>query len=81
LIFFGFDLLYLDGEDLISAPLADRKQKLQHLLEGHERVIRYCDHQVGLGPRFYQNVCKLGLEGVVSKRLDAPMCRGTADCG
>jgi bifunctional non-homologous end joining protein LigD len=72
LIFFAFDLLYLNGEDLMSAPLADRKQRLQQLLEEHVRAIRYCDHQVGLGPQFYQSVCKLGLEGVVSKRLDAP---------
>ena len=76
LIFFAFDLLYLDGENLMSAPLAGRKQRLQQLLEGHERPIRYCDHQVGLGPRFYQSVCKLGLEGVVSKRLDAPYVPG-----
>jgi DNA ligase D-like protein (predicted ligase) len=76
LIFFAFDLLYLDSENLMSAPLADRKQKLQHLLESHEGALRYCDHQVGLGPRFYQSVCKLGLEGVVSKRLDSPYVPG-----
>jgi bifunctional non-homologous end joining protein LigD len=76
LIFFAFDLLYLDGENLMSAPLADRKRRLQQLLENHEAPIRYCDHQVGLGPQFYQSVCKLGLEGVVSKRLDAPYVPG-----
>jgi bifunctional non-homologous end joining protein LigD len=76
LIFFAFDLLYLDGENLMSAPLADRKQQLQRLLERVEGPIRYCDHQVGLGPRFYQSVCKLGLEGIASKRLDAPYVPG-----
>jgi len=76
LIFFAFDLLYLNGENLMSAPLADRKQRLQQLLEEHVRPIRYCDHQMGLGPLFYQSVCKLGLEGVVSKRLDAPYVPG-----
>jgi len=71
LIFFAFDLLYFNGENLMSIPLTGRKQQLQQLLEDHVRAIRYCDHQVGLGPQFYQSVCKLGLEGVVSKRLDA----------
>jgi DNA ligase D-like protein (predicted ligase) len=76
LIFFAFDLLYLDGENLMAAPLADRKQRLQRLLEKQERPIRYCDHQVGLGPQFLQGACKLGLEGVVSKRLGAQYMPG-----
>jgi len=76
LVFFAFDLLYLDGENLMSTLLADRKQKLQRLLENHKGTLCYCDHQVGLGPQFYQSVCKLGLEGVVSKRLDAPYVPG-----
>jgi bifunctional non-homologous end joining protein LigD len=76
LIFFAFDLLYLDGENLMPAPLADRKQRLEQLLEKHQTRIRYCDHQVGLGPQFFQSACKLGLEGVVSKRLDAPYVPG-----
>jgi bifunctional non-homologous end joining protein LigD len=76
LIFFAFDLLYLDGENLMSVPLADRKQRLQQLLGNHQGPIRYCDHQMGFGPQFYQSVCKLGLEGVASKRLDAPYVPG-----
>ncbi len=76
LIFFAFDLLFLDGENLMPVLLADRKQRLQRLLGDHAGAIRYCDHQVGLDPQFYQGVCKLGLEGVVSKRLDAPYVPG-----
>ena len=76
LIFFAFDLLYRDGENLLPAQLADRKERLRRLLERHEGSIRYCDHQVGLGPQFYHGACKLGLEGVVSKRLDAPYVPG-----
>jgi bifunctional non-homologous end joining protein LigD len=45
-------------------------------LGNHRGPIRYCDHQTGLGPQFYQSVCKLGLEGVVSKRLNAPCVPG-----
>jgi bifunctional non-homologous end joining protein LigD len=76
LIFFAFDLLHFDGENLMQAPLSDRKLRLQQLLEKHRERIRYCDHQVGLGPQFYQSACKLGLEGVVSKRPDAPYVPG-----
>ncbi len=76
LIFFAFDLLYLDGENLMPALLAERKQRLQRLLEKRQGRIRYCDHQVALGPQFFQSACKLGLEGVVSKRLDAPYVPG-----
>ncbi len=76
LIYYAFDLLYLDGENLMHAPLLQRKRRLQRLLEGQEGSIRYCDHQIGFGPQFYQHACKLTLEGVVSKRLDAPYIPG-----
>jgi ATP-dependent DNA ligase len=81
LIFF-FDLLYLDGGNLMPSPLADRKQRLQGLLRNQAGAIRYCDHQLGLGPQLFQSACKRGLEGVVSKRLDAPyVCREIAGGG
>lgn len=76
LVYFAFDLLYLDGTNLMGAPLAERKQRLEALLKDQHGAIRYCDHQIGLGPQFYQNACKLTLEGVVSKRLDAPYAPG-----
>jgi DNA ligase D-like protein (predicted ligase) len=72
LMYFAFDLLYADGENLIQAPLVERKRRLDTVLHGHTGPIRYCDHQVGRGPEFHTGACKLGLEGVVSKRLDAP---------
>ncbi len=71
LIYFAFDLLYIDGENLMSAPLIERKRRLQRVLTGCSSAIRYCDHQIGLGPKFYQRACQLKLEGVVSKRIDA----------
>ncbi len=76
LIFFAFDLLYIDGENLMAAPLIERKRRLQRLLTGCSGAIRYCDHQIGLGPRFYRRACQLGLEGIVSKRVDAPYLPG-----
>ncbi len=72
LIYFAFDLLYVDGENLMQAALVERKQQLETVLRDQAGPIRYCDHQVGRGPEFHAGACKLGLEGVVSKRLDAP---------
>ena len=52
-------------------PLADRKAGLAGLLERREGAIRYSEHQVGQGPAFHRHACALGLEGIVSKRLNA----------
>jgi len=74
-----FDLLYLDGRDLTGAPLEDRKAALARLLTSASdkaAVLRYSDHVVGNGADFFANACKLGLEGIVSKKRDAPY-RGT----
>src|SRR5271154_5636237 len=52
-------------------PLAERKARLAALLDRREDAIRYSDHQVGQGPVVHRHACTLGLEGIVSKRLDA----------
>ena len=69
LIFFLFDLLFLDGEDLRSLPLVDRKVRLQAFLVGAPESLRYNDHQIGQGPAFHRLACQHGLEGIVSKRV------------
>jgi bifunctional non-homologous end joining protein LigD len=70
-----FDLLHLDGFDLRPAPLAQRKRALAELLDtaatGDRATLRYTEHIEGQGPDFYAQVCRLGLEGMVSKRSDA----------
>jgi DNA ligase D-like protein (predicted ligase) len=71
LVYFIFDLLYIDGQDLMPLPLSSRKARLAVLLERRADAIRYSDHQIGRGQAFHRHVCKLGLEGIVSKRLDA----------
>jgi ATP-dependent DNA ligase len=48
----------------------------RRLLDDHQGAIRYCDHQVGLGPGFFQQACHVGVEGVVSKRLDSSYVSG-----
>ena len=51
--FFLFDLLFLDGEDLRSLPLMDRKARLEAFLVGVPESLRYNDHQIGQGPGFH----------------------------
>jgi bifunctional non-homologous end joining protein LigD len=76
LVFFLFDLLHLDGEDLSARPLIDRKVRLAGLLERASSSLHYSDHQIGLGPAFYEKACTLAVEGIVSKRADAPYAPG-----
>jgi bifunctional non-homologous end joining protein LigD len=79
LAYMVFDLLYLDGRDLTGARLEDRKAALARLLASandQAAVLRYSDHVVGAGADFFAHACKLGLEGIVSKKRDAPY-RGT----
>jgi DNA ligase D-like protein (predicted ligase) len=76
LVFFLFDLLFIDGEDLTRLPLVERKPRLAELLSGKEAQLQYSDHQAGHGPAFYKLVCDRGLEGIVSKRADAPYVPG-----
>ena len=76
LVFFLFDLLFLDGEDLTGLPLSERKARLASVMTGVGTPLQYSDHQVGRGPTFHAEACKLGLEGIVSKRADAPYVSG-----
>jgi DNA ligase D-like protein (predicted ligase) len=76
LVFFLFDLLYLDGEDLTARPLIERKERLGGLLARARSPLQYSDHQIGLGPAFYEQACPLGVEGIVSKRADAAYAPG-----
>jgi DNA ligase D-like protein (predicted ligase) len=76
LVFFMFDLLYLDGEVISAAPLHERKERLRQLLSNVGTPLQYCDHQIGRGPEFYAKACELLLEGIISKRADAPYSPG-----
>ncbi|WP_296596201.1 DNA ligase D [Phenylobacterium sp.] len=76
LIFFVFDALFLAGEDLRSLPLAERKLRLAAVVKAAgkalERRIRYVQHFETAGDAVLQSACRMSLEGIVSKRLDAP---------
>jgi len=76
LIFFAFDALFLAGEDLRDLALSERKVRLQAVVKAAgkalERRIRYVDHFVTAGEAVLQSACRMSLEGIVSKKLDAP---------
>jgi len=75
--FFAFDLLYRDGWDLTGATLEDRKAALADIIPPNAAgMLRYSDHQEGQGPAVLREASSLGLEGIVSKRRDAPYRTG-----
>src|SRR6202022_3773043 len=69
-------LLYLDGQTISAAPLHERKERLRHLLSNAGSGVQYSDRQIGRGPEFYARACELSLEGIISKRADAPYSPG-----
>ncbi|MBB5713246.1 DNA ligase D [Sphingomonas aerophila] len=69
---FAFDLLQLDGEDLTKLPNVARKERLRPLVSGDDPRLQFADHVVGAGEKLFETMCREGLEGVVSKRADAP---------
>jgi bifunctional non-homologous end joining protein LigD len=77
LIFFAFDLLFLEGEDLRLLALSERKRRLEELLAGRRQpLIRYVEHFETAGDAVLQSACRMHLEGIVSKRLAAPYKSG-----
>jgi bifunctional non-homologous end joining protein LigD len=81
LAYFIFDVLRLGGEHLERRPVETRKAALFDLL-GRPRDasrLRYSEHVVGRGGDMFAEACRLGLEGIVSKRRDAPYSAGRAD--
>ena len=76
LVYFAFDLLHLDGEDLMPLPLLERKARLEALLSGAPAVIHFSSHVIGNGAQVFEAGSKLGVEGMVSKQVDKPYLPG-----
>jgi bifunctional non-homologous end joining protein LigD len=76
LVYVAFDLLFLDGRDLRPLPLVERKARLARLLKARRGRLRYSAHFDVQGQRVYERACRLGLEGIVSKRKSAPYTSG-----
>ncbi len=72
-VYYVFDLLYRDGYDLTAVPLQARKQALADLLTGPDlHQIRLSEHFTESGTTLLKHACKIGLEGIISKRRNAP---------
>jgi bifunctional non-homologous end joining protein LigD len=78
-VLYAFDCLYAEGEDLRARPLAERKERLGALLAGADGALRFSDHIEGDGDAMIRHACRIGLEGVVSKRADRPYRSGRRD--
>ena len=77
LIAYAFDCLAIAGEDLCPLPLAVRKERLRALLaEADIPLLRHVEHFSTGGEAILKSACRLSLEGIVSKRLDAPYVSG-----
>src|SRR4051812_9487889 len=78
MVYYVFDLIHLDGQDLTTAPLLARKQALAELLEELPKnsVIKLSEHFEEDGAKMLKHACDLHLEGIVSKRADAPYRSG-----
>jgi bifunctional non-homologous end joining protein LigD len=66
LVYYVFDILWLNGKDLTQLPLHNRKQILKNILPASD-VIRYCDHIEASGLEMYKVAAEHGLEGIVAK--------------
>ncbi len=74
--FYLFDVLFCDGFDLRDAALIERKKLLEKILAGRKEPLRYSEHFEQSGALVLRHVCRLSLEGVVSKKKDAPYRSG-----
>jgi bifunctional non-homologous end joining protein LigD len=77
LVYFVFDLLYLDGYDLQGVALSDRKRLLRTVIPKTAGEVRFSVEVPGSGAEFFKQACALGLEGAVSKRADSTYRGGT----
>ena len=80
LVFFAFDLLFDGAENLRAQPLSARKARLQEILNrenaGALGVLRFVDHFETGGDAVLKSACRLSLEGIVSKQIDAAYTSG-----
>ena len=77
--YYAFDLLHLNGVDLRTRPLTERKALLQDLMAGAPDRLLYSEHFAAPGDEVLSRACALALEGIVSKRANAPYRSGRTD--
>ena len=70
-ILYAFDLIEHDGEDMRNLPFLDRKNALARLLRNTQAGIVFNEHIAEDGPGVFAHACRLGAEGIVSKKIDS----------
>jgi bifunctional non-homologous end joining protein LigD len=75
-VLFAFDLLELGGKDLRRTPLEERKHALAKLIRKASWALQLNEHIADPGEIVFRHACKLGFEGIVSKRLGSPYVSG-----
>lgn len=76
LVYYVFDLLYLNGYDIRRTPLLERKALLASLLREEAGPVRFSDHFQGNGKELFETACKHSLEGIISKQANRPYTSG-----
>lgn len=74
LYYYLFDLLFLEGYDLRELPLIERKELLNKLLEklhSKDSLLRYSNHILQKGKKFFLAAKKKGEEGIIAKKIDS----------
>ena len=71
-LLYAFDLIEHDGDDLRGVALIERKRRLGRLLGRAGDAIQFVEHLSHEGPIVFEHACRMNLEGIVSKRTDAP---------
>ena len=73
--YYVFDLLYLNGHNIMDLPLTERKSLLPAVIEDIPQVY-YCDHVESMGKAFFEQAVEMGMEGVIAKKADSKYAPG-----
>jgi bifunctional non-homologous end joining protein LigD len=79
IVFYAFDLLYLDGRDLRRLPLRERRRMLEPLVAGREGAVRLSEEVDADGAEFLRVACAHGLEGIIAKHREKAYRSGRGD--
>jgi len=71
-VFIAFDLLFLNGKDLRTLPLLERKALLKKLIRRNRSRLGYLNHVEHDGCLLFEQILRMDLEGIVCKRKDSP---------
>ncbi|RVM91449.1 non-homologous end-joining DNA ligase [Sinorhizobium meliloti] len=79
IVFYAFDVIYLDGRDLRRLPLRERRRLLDPLVAGREGAVRLSEEVLSDGDEFFRVACAHGLEGIIAKHVEKPYRSGRGE--